>query len=103
MVLFCSVTAPLRARARPSITEPVFTVIEVRARMLPLKKEPVPMVAELGTTQNTLQADAPLMRLTTLFEAVISVEGVLKMNTASGSPWASRVRVPVIWSGDDPV
>ncbi len=36
------------------------------------------------------------MRLTILAPAVISVEAVLKINTALGSPWASSVRVPVM-------
>ncbi len=56
MTLLSRVTAPLRASARPSITAPVCTVMEVRARMFPLKKELVPMVAELPTCQNTLHA-----------------------------------------------
>ncbi|MEZ0011994.1 hypothetical protein ABH918_004046 [Kitasatospora sp. GAS206B] len=94
-----SVTAPLRARARPSITVPVCAAMEVRARMLPLKKELVPMVAELPTCQNTLQACAPLMRLTLLAEPVIRVEAIWKMKTALGSPWASSVTVPVSPSG----
>ena len=50
------VTAPLRASARPAMVSPVSTEIEVRARMLPLKAEFVPRVAELPTCQNTLQA-----------------------------------------------
>ncbi|MEY9943700.1 hypothetical protein ABH937_000756 [Kitasatospora sp. GAS1066B] len=99
MVLVSSVTAPLRARARPSITVPVCAAMEVRARMLPLKKELVPMVAELPTCQNTLQACAPLMRLTLLAEPVIRVEAIWKMKTALGSPWASSVTVPVSPSG----
>ena len=33
-----------------------------------------------------------------LFDAVMSVEALLKMKTALGSPWASSVRVPVIWN-----
>jgi hypothetical protein len=95
MVLLSSVTAPLRARARPSITALVFTVIDVRAMMLPLKKELTSMVAELPTCQNTLQAWPPLMMLTLLDGAVIRVEPIWKIQTALGSPRASSVRVPV--------
>lgn len=95
MTLWSNVTAPLRASARPSIAALVVTVMAVRARMLPLKKELVPRVAELPTCQNTLQACAPLMSETLLDEAVVRVEPILKMKTAFGSPWASRVTVPV--------
>ncbi|OGY96820.1 MAG: hypothetical protein A2128_02845 [Candidatus Liptonbacteria bacterium GWC1_60_9] len=69
---------------------------EVKARMFPLKVEFVPSVAELPTCQKTLQAWAPFMRLTLLLFDVISVEAALKTKTASGSPWASSVRVPAI-------
>src|ERR1035438_2982580 len=44
----------------------------------------------------TLDAWAPLMRSTLLADAVMSVDAALKMKTAFGSPWASRVSVPVI-------
>jgi hypothetical protein len=56
MVLLSRVTAPSRARARPSISAPVSTVMDVWARMVPLKWEVVWIVAELPTCQNTLQA-----------------------------------------------
>jgi hypothetical protein len=56
----------------------------------------VPSVAELPTVQKTLSAEAPLARLTLLAEPVIRVEAALKMNTASESPCASRVSVPVM-------
>ena len=68
------VTAPLRARARPTTTVFVVTVIDVRAMIVPSKLEPVPSVAELPTCQNTLQAWASFTRLTLLEEAVIKVE-----------------------------
>ena len=89
------VTAPLRARSLPSTTTPLFTEIEVSARMLPLKAVRVPSVAELPTCQKTLHAWAPLMRLTLLSVAVVSVDAIWKMKTARGSPWASSVRAPV--------
>jgi len=50
-VLFSSVTAPFRASSRPSTVAPVFALIEVSARTLPLKVVVVPMVAELPTCQ----------------------------------------------------
>ena len=58
------------------------------------------MVAELPTCQKTLQGCAPLTRLTTLDGAVIRVEPIWKMKTAFGSPWASRVTVPVRFSDE---
>jgi hypothetical protein len=96
VIVFVSrVTAPLRASTRPDTLALVWTLIEVRARMLPTKFVPVPRVAELPTCQNTLQAWAPLMSATVLFDAVINVEPAWKTNTASGSPCALRVTVPV--------
>ncbi len=95
MVLVSMVTAPLRARVRPSTNAPVFAVMDVRARMFPLKPVFVPRVAELPICQKTLQDWAPLIRATLLFEAVVRVEPIWKMKTAFGSPWASRVTVPV--------
>lgn len=56
IVLVSSVTAPLRASARPSIVAPVVSEIDVRAKMLPVNVVAVPMVAELPTYQNTLHA-----------------------------------------------
>ncbi|GHD84980.1 hypothetical protein GCM10010508_06910 [Streptomyces naganishii JCM 4654] len=101
ITLLSKVTAPLRASARPSTAALVFTVTDVRARMLPLKKEFVSRVAELPTCQNTLQACAPLTSRTLLPGAVIRVEPIWKMKTALGSPWASRVTVPVRFSDDE--
>ena len=88
------VTDPLRASARPAMVSPVFTEIDVRARMVPVKVEFVPRVAELPTCQNTLQAWAPLVRTTLLAWEVMSVEGAWKMKTAFGSPPASKVSDP---------
>ena len=51
MVLASKVTAPFRANSRPSTAAPVVTVMEVKAKMLPLKTEVVPNVAELPTCQ----------------------------------------------------
>jgi hypothetical protein len=72
--------------------------MEVSAKMWPTKWEFVPNVAELPTCQKTRHGRALLMRLTWLSDAVMSVEEVLKMKTALGSPCASSVRVPVIWN-----
>ena len=55
IVFVSKVTAPFRANARPSIVAPVVTVIEVKAMIVPLNAEPVPIVAELPSCQKTLQ------------------------------------------------
>src|ERR1700674_5680788 len=81
-----NVTAPFRASALPSRFTPVVTVIEVSARMFPLKTELVPKVAELPTCQKTLQALAPLVRTTWLPLPVVRVDAIWKINTASGLP-----------------
>ena len=73
MVFVSIVTAPVRASVLPTMFTPVVTVIDAIARMFPLKDENVPRVAELPTCQKTLQASAPLMRLTMLADAVVSV------------------------------
>ena len=57
--------------------------------------EPVPSVAELPTCQKTLQAWAPLTSMTTLLGGRGEREPAWKMKTASGSPCASSVSVPV--------
>jgi hypothetical protein len=74
----------------------VVAVMDASARIVPTMDESVPSVAELPTCQNTLQGSAPLVSTTVLFDAVINVAADLKTKTASGSPCASRVRVPVI-------
>jgi len=93
MTLSSRVTTPFRASTRPSTVEPVFSVIEVRARMLPTNVVSVPSVAELPTWKKMLQARAPLMSSTLLPDAVVSA--IWKTKTASGSPCASRVSAPV--------
>jgi hypothetical protein len=96
MVLESNVTAPFRARVRPFTTVAlVFSVIDVKARMFPLKAVFVPRVAELPTCQKTLHAWVPLMRFTLLADAVVRVDPIWKMKTALGSPWPSSVTVPV--------
>ena len=94
------VTAPVRARARPWIVTPLFTVIDASAMMFPRKTEPEPSVAELPTCQNTLHSCAPLMSVTVLADAVMSVESVWKMNTESRLPAPSRTSGPVRLKGE---
>jgi hypothetical protein len=64
IVLESNVTAPVRANALPFSMAPVLAVIDTWARMVPLKVEVVPRVAELPTCQKMLAAFAPLMRTT---------------------------------------
>src|ERR1017187_4034058 len=68
--LLSNVTAPVRARARPSSAAPVAIVTDAWAKMVPLKIEFVPRVAELPTCQKMLAAFAPPMRTTWLPLAV---------------------------------
>ena len=79
------VTKPFRAKVRPSMMTPVVTVMEVRARIVPTNREPVPRVAELVTCQKTLHALAPLVSVTELVEPVMRVDGDLKIQTELGS------------------
>ena len=90
MALASRVTAPLRASTRPCTVASVSSVAEVRAMMVPTKVLDVFSVAELLTCQNTLQACAPLVSWTTLFEAVTRSDDAWKTNTAFGSPWPLR-------------
>src|SRR5438874_9213872 len=93
IVLASKVTAPFRANSRPSTAAPVVTVMDVKARMFPLKTEVVPRVAELPTCQKTLAALAPPLRITWRPEVVVRVDAIWKMKTALASPWASSVRL----------
>ena len=63
-----------QAAARPSSVAPVLRVMSVFARMVPMKAEFTPRVAELPTCQKTFPACAPLMSTIELLEAVISVD-----------------------------
>jgi hypothetical protein len=73
----------------------VCTAIEVNAMMVPTKVVLTPSVAELPTCQKTLHIEPPLMTLTVLSVPVINVDPAWKIQTALGSPCASRVTVPV--------
>ncbi len=63
LIIFALVntTAPFLARTLPSIIAPGFNVIDVRARILPLKRVLSPIVAELPICQNTFPDFAPLI------------------------------------------
>src|SRR4051794_15078257 len=61
MLLLSSVTAALRASARPTRFAPVVIVMLVSARMLPAKEVDVPIVADEPTCQYTLHCDPPLV------------------------------------------
>src|SRR6185436_6350393 len=79
MVLASRLTAPFRANSLPSTAAPVVTVMEVSARMFPLKLEVVPSVAELPTCQKTLAALAPPLRITWRPVVVVSVDPIWKI------------------------
>jgi len=86
MVLDDNVNAPVRAKARPSKTTPLSTVIETLAMIVPLQTEFAPRVQLLPTCQKTLAACAPLIKKTWLSAAVIKVDPIWKMKTAFESP-----------------
>src|SRR3954470_13389345 len=93
--LLSSVTAPLRASARPIIRTPVVSVMLVNASTLPMRDVVVPAVAELPTCQNTLHAEPPLIITTDEALAVVSVLPILKTKTAAALPNEFSVSVPV--------
>ena len=68
----------------PFTVAPVFSVMDVRARIDPWKLVVVPSVAELPTCQKTLHGEAPLMSFTWLADAVMSVDAAWKTKTAAG-------------------
>jgi hypothetical protein len=95
IVLVFRVTAPFRANSWPWTLAPFFALIEMSASTDPTKEELVPKDADVPTCQKTLQAWAPPVKIIELAVAVVSVDAVLKINTALGSPPALRVKVPV--------
>ena len=101
MRLVSSVTAPLRASARPSMFVPVVTWMSVRAMMVPTKVELVPRVAELPICQYTLHGEAPFVRSTRLEDAVVRASGIWNTQTEFGFPPASRIRSPVSPTPED--
>jgi hypothetical protein len=95
IVLSIIVTAPLIARTRPLTTAASSSVIDVRARIVPMKFVEEPSVAELPTSQKTLHACAPFSSTTEADDAVVSVVPACRMKTASAFPSPLRVRAPV--------
>jgi len=71
--LVSSVTAPVRAMARPVNAALRETVTLVCAKILPLNAVELPIVAEPPTCQKTLHGFAPLMRRTAELAAVTRV------------------------------
>ena len=74
MVFVSRVTAPLRASALPFSVAPVVSEMDVSASTFPVNVLLEPIVAELPTCQNTLQACAPPIRRTRLAEPTVSVD-----------------------------
>src|ERR1700676_3074697 len=72
-VLVTKVTAATCVKTLPSTIAPVCSVIDADARIFPRKSVP-PKVAELPTCQKTLDALAPLVRITWQQLATVSVE-----------------------------
>jgi hypothetical protein len=63
MELLISVTLPVNAKARPSMLTPSPKVMLVPAMIVPTNEPPL-RLAPLETCQYTLQAAAPLVKLT---------------------------------------
>src|SRR5512135_2865978 len=95
IVLVSSVTAPLRAKARPDRLAPVARVMLVSARILPANELPAPMVADSPTIQKTLQTPPPLVMTTDELLAVLNPPGIWIIQTAAVLPWASSTSCPV--------
>ena len=76
MVFPAMVTEPVLARPRPSSVAPVLNVMDCIARIVPLKTEVVPNVAELPTCQKMFDAFALPARITLRPEVVVSVVAI---------------------------
>ena len=98
IALESNVTAPVSAKALPFSTAPVKIEMEAWARMVPLKVEYVPRVAELPTCQKMLAAVTPPVRTTLLPVPVVRELAIWKMKTLLDAPLS--MRVPVRPSGD---
>jgi hypothetical protein len=81
MVLDCKVTAPVSDNALPFGAAPVPSEMEAWARMLPLKMEVVPSVAEVPTCQKMLASCAPPCRMIWLPLKLVSALAIWKMKT----------------------
>jgi hypothetical protein len=95
-MLVSKVTAPFRASALPFSVVPVVRVMSESARILPLKVEFVPNVAELPTCQKMLCGWAPPARTTELLPKVVSEEAIWNIQMAFAFPPPSRVSAPVM-------
>lgn len=80
----------------PHEVAPLLIVRSTKDSTFPLNTEVTPSVAELPTCHHTLEAFAPPIRTIWLEVAVMSVDPIWKMKTASELPPASSVRVPSI-------
>ncbi|AMM22888.1 hypothetical protein AX769_22265 (plasmid) [Frondihabitans sp. PAMC 28766] len=63
------------------------------ARMVPWKWAALPRVAELPTSQNTLHADAPPVRVIRVPDPIVRVLAAWNTHTESAVP--ARVRAPL--------
>ena len=88
MVLESIVTAPVCAMARPFKVAPVAIVMDVDARIFPIKDVFVPRVAELTTLHHTLHGSPPTILAV---PEVMRSDDDLKIHT----PDPLRVSVPV--------
>ena len=70
IVLALRLTAPLRAKTRPSTVALLLTPTDVKAMSVPTNVEELPSVAVLPTCQKILHAWAPFTSCTTLADAV---------------------------------
>jgi predicted lipid-binding transport protein (Tim44 family) len=95
-------TPPVLASSRPLIVADDSTEIDAEARMLPANSDPVSMVAELPTCQNTSHAEAPLIstKSVAVTDPTGSADGTWNTNTGSvsfspfsviGPPFTSRL------------
>lgn len=94
--LLISVTAPFNAKTPPVTDAPSCRLIEVNAKILPLKAVVVRSVADEPTCQNTLHARAPLMSCTVDPVAAVRLDPIWNTKSALGSFSPSSVSVPVI-------
>jgi hypothetical protein len=93
MVLVSRVTAPLLARSRPTTLAPVVAVTDCLARMVPWNWAALPRVAELPTSQNTLQADAPPVKVILVPDPMVRVLAAWNTHTDCAVP--ASVRAPL--------
>src|SRR3954462_12833113 len=98
LLLVPRLTAPFRARARPTIVALSTSEIVVRATMLPRNVVPVPRVAELPTCHHTFFAWAPPLSAIFAFVPVVSVDPIWNTHTPLAGP--ASVTVPVTPSDD---